>query len=400
MPQDLSVKDTALDLPREMNRIAEIKFLDAIPFICLASLTLCLESWAVQLWFKESIDSSTVAWIHLGVVGTLTFWTRLSRHSGQGRQLAYLLTLFTTVLGPLGTSGTLVTAGLYYWFKRSATPFSEWYESLFPDIEYLDIKRIYDKAVDERNFHANKNPVIPFIDVLQYGTIQQKQAMIVLLIKNHHGKFANVLRKALEDSDGSVRVLAAKGMTKIEQYFLDQNMELEKRYNDKNISDSQFLKTQILNDDEYLYSGILDDIRAKEVRVRSLENCKKYLLLHPEDLDIRFILGRILLRNEQNEKAADWFEECIQKGFTSPKIYAWYFECMYRMGQFKKLRKTAEFHYKEIQEFKQVFQPDVYEVIKSWAKQKLDTQSESSSGNNAEHSDSQVITTARKMEKV
>lgn len=399
MHQDPSVKKDALDLSREMNSIAEIKFLDVVPFICLASLALCLEIWAVQLWFSESIDSSTVAWIHLGVVVTLALWTGLSHHAGQGRQLAYLLTLFTTVLGPLGTSGTLVTAGLYYWFKRSATPFSEWYESLFPDFEYKEIKKIYDKAVDERNFHANKNPVIPFIDVLHYGTIQQKQAMIVLLIENHHGKFANVLRMALEDSDGSVRVLAAKGMTKIEQHFLDLNMELEKRHADKKISDSEFLKTQILNDDEYLYSGILDEIRAMEVRLRSLETCKKYLLLHPEDLDIRFILGRIFLRNGQNEKAADWFEECIQKGFISPKIYAWYFECMYRMGQFKKLRETAELHFKEIQEFKQVFQPDVYEVIKGWAKQKMDTQSESSSGNNAEHSDSQVITAVRKMEK-
>lgn len=400
MLQDTSVKDTAWDLPREMNRITEIKFLDVVPFICLASLALCLEIWAVQLWFNDSIDSSTVAWIHLGVVVTLALWTGLSRHAGQGRQLAYLLTLFTTVLGPLGTSGTLVTAGLYYWFKRSATPFSEWYESLFPDFEYKEIKKIYDKAVDQRNFHANKNPVIPFIDVLHYGTIQQKQAMIVLLIENHHGKFANVLRKALEDSDGSVRVLAAKGMTKIEQHFLDLNMELEKRYTDKKISDSKFLKTQILNDDEYLYSGILDEIRAREVRLRSLETCKKYLLLHPEDLDVRFILGRIFLRNGQNQKAADWFEECIQKGFISPKIYAWHFECIYRMGQFKKLRETAELHFQEIQEFKQVFQPDVYEVIKSWARQKMDTQSESSSGNNAGHSDSQVITTVKKMEKV
>jgi len=88
---------------------------------------------------------------------------------------------------------------------------------------------------------------------------------------------------------------------------------LENRHRENKISDSEFLKTQILNDDEYLYSGILDEIRAGEVRLRSLKACKKYLRHHPDDLDIRFLMGRILLRDGKSDQATDWFEECIQK---------------------------------------------------------------------------------------
>ena len=388
-----------LDLPKEMTPTPGPRFQDVALFISLASLALCIEIWVLRLWLSKGMDSSTMAGIHLGVVATLALWTGLSRHSGQGRQLACLLTLFTAVLGPFGTGGTLLMSGLYYRFKRSATPFAEWYESLFPDFEQPEIKKIYDKAVDERNFHSKKNPVIPFIDVLHYGTVKQKQAMIVLLINNHHGKFANVLRKALEDSDGSVRVLAAKGMTKIEQHFLDHNMELEDRYGEKKISESEFLKAQILNDDDHLYSGILDEIRAAEVRLHSLEACKKYLHQKPDDLDIRFIMGRILLRNGQSNQAADWFEESIEKGFISPKIYAWYFECLYQMGQFKKLREKATLYFEEIQEFKQVFQPDVYEVIKIWAGERIDTHLGSNLDKNSRHSDSQIFTTEMKTEK-
>ena len=188
-------------------------------------------------------------------------------------------------------------------------------------------------------------------------------------------------------------------MTKIEQHFLDRNMKLKTRYQEKIISDSEFLKTQILNDDDYLYSGILDEIRAGEVRQHSVKACKKYLRLHPDDLDIRFILGRILLRNGQSNQAADWFEDCIDKPFISPKIYAWYFECLYRMGQFKKLRQQAALHFEQAQEFKQVFQPDVYEVIRSWAGERNDTELISDSDNNTEHFDSQVFTAERKTEK-
>jgi len=398
--QDPPLNNADWDLPTEMTPHTDSTLQDVAVFISLATLALCIEIWAVRLWLGQGMNASTMAGIHMGVVVTLALWTGLARHAGQGRQLAYLLTLFTTVLGPFGAGGTLVMSGLYYWFKRSATPFPEWYESLFPEIEYADIKKIYDKVVDEEHFHSKRNPVIPFIDVLHYGTVKQKQAMIVLLIKNHHGKFANVLRKALEDSDGSVRVLAAKGMTKIEQHFLDLNMKLENRYQENKISSSEYLKTQILNDDEYLYSGILDEIRAGEVRLRSLKACKKYLRHHPDDLDIRFLMGRILLRDGKSDQATDWFEECIQKGFISPKIYAWYFECMYRMGQFKKLREQAKVHFEEIQEFKQVFQPDVYEVIRVWAGQRLDTPIEPHPYKNNRYSDSRVFTTEMKTEKV
>jgi len=399
MSQDPPLNNEDWDLSVEMTPTTDSTLQDMAVFISLATLALCIEIWAVRLWLSQGMDASTMAGIHLGVVVTLALWTGLARHTGKDRQMAYLLTLFTTALGPLGAGGTLVTLGLYYWFKRSATPFSEWYESLFPEIEHAEIKKIYDKAVDEKNFHSKKNPVIPFIDVLHYGTVQQKQAMIVLLIKNHHGKFAHVLRKALEDSDGAVRVLAAKGMTKIEQHFLNRNMELENRYRENKISSLDFLKTQILNDDEYLYSGILDEIRAGEVRLRSLKACKKYLRHDPDDLDIRFLMGRILLRNGKSEQAADWFEECIEKGFISPKIYAWYFECMYQMGQFNKLREKATLYFEEIREFKQVFQPDVYEVIKIWAEQRVITQPESDSDGNSKHSDPRVFTTVIKMEK-
>jgi tetratricopeptide (TPR) repeat protein len=397
--QDLQSPNKNQDLPKEMTPTLDTTYQDVAVFISLALLALCTEVWVLKFWFDKGLNLATVAGIHLGVVVTLALWTSLHQHTGQGMQLAYLLTLFTAVLGPLGTAGTLITLGLYYWFKRSATPFSEWYESLFPDFEYAEIKKLYEKAVDEKKFHSRKNPVIPFIDVLKYGTIEQKQAMIVLLIKNHHGKFANVLRKALEDKDGSVRVLAAKGMTKIEQHFLDRNMELESRYKNNKISHSEFLKTQILNDDEYLYSGILDEIRASEVRERSNQACKKYLQDHPEDLDIRFLLGRILLRDGKSDQAVDWFEECIEMGFISPSIYAWYFECMYRMGQFKKLREKTALHFNEIKEFNQVFQPDVYEVIKSWAGQKNDSQQVPDAEIGAEEPDSQVFSIEMKSEK-
>ena len=356
---------------------------------------LLIEIRIVQLWLNKNIDTFIFIEIHGGVVLMLGIWTAMLHRFGHSQYLPPLLTVFTGVMGPFGIGGTLVATALYYWFKRSSTPFSEWYQSLFPDFEDAGIRDIFDKAVSTKDY-LEKQPVIPFIDVLHYGTTKQKQAMIVLLINHHHGKFAGVLRKALEDKDSSVRVLAAKGMAKIEQSFMDRNMELENFYRERKISDFELMKLQILNNDEYMYSGILDDIRETDVRLRTVKACKRYLHQFPDDLDIRFIVGRMLLRSGKDNHAAEWYEECLQQGFKSPKIFVWYFECLYRMGQFNKLRNQSAIYFNEIEEYKHVFQPDIFQVIKSWAGSKDESQQESGSNKDIEQTDTQVITSILK----
>lgn len=355
----------------------EIDFWDAALFFLLTSLVFLIEVQIIQNWLNKSISISTFLGIHGGVVAMLVFWTVMLHRFGSSMHLPPLLTLFTAVLGPFGVGGTLISMGLYYWLKRSSTPFSDWYQALFPDFEDAGTRNIFDKAVSTKDLHLEKQPVVPFMDILHYGTTRRKQAMIVLLIAHHHGKFAGVLRKALEDKDGSVRVLAAKGMTKIEQYYMHRNMDLEIQYREKKISSFDLMKSQIMNDDEYIYSGILDSIREPDIRLRTIKACKIYLRKSPEDLQIRFILGRMLLRSGKDEHAAEWYEECLRQGYKSPQIFAWYFECLYRLGQLTKLREQSAIYFDEIEQYKHVFQPDVFQVMKIWADSKFDSQPES-----------------------
>ncbi len=306
----------------------------------------------------------------------LLFWTLALHRYGHRMHFPPLLTLFTAVLGPFGIGGIMTSMGLYYWLKRSSTPFSDWYKALFPDHEDADLRDIFDQAISTKDLHREQQPVVPFMDILHYGTTQQKQAMIVLLITHHHGKFANVLRKALEDKDSSVRVLAAKGMTKIEQYYMKNNMDLDTQFRKKKISSFELMKSQILNNDEYIYSGILDSIRENDIRHSIIKTCKVYLKDHPKDTQIRFILGRMLLRDGKAEQAAEWYEESLRQGYKSPKIFAWYFECLYQLGQFTKLREQSKIYFHEIEDYKHVFQPDVFQVLKVWAGENNDSQPE------------------------
>ncbi len=376
----------------------EINFLDSTLFLILTSFVFLIEVQIIQDWLNKDIGMSAFLGIHGGVVVLLAFWALMLHHFGRNMHLPPLLTLFTAVLGPFGAGGTLIVMGLYYWLKRSSTPFSDWYQALFPDFEDAEIRTILDQAISTKDLHLEQQPLVPFMDVLHYGTTQQKQAMIVLLIAHHHGKFAGVLRKALEDKDGSVRVLAAKGMTKIEQYYMDRNMDLENKYRKKKISGDDLMKLQILNDDEYIYSGILDSIRETDIRHRTIKACKIYLKKYPDNLQIRFILGRMLLRGGKVQDAAEWYEKSLRLGYKSPQIFAWYFECLYRLGQLTKLREQSAIYFDEIEQYKHVFQPDVFQVIKIWADLKIDSQPESISSKNTEPKEALVFKSILKTE--
>jgi polysaccharide biosynthesis protein PelE len=376
----------------------DISLWDVTLVISLTLLVFLIELQIIRDWLNEDMSISVFLGFHGGVVALLGFWTLMLHRFGLSLHLPPFLTIFTAVLGPVGIVGTLVAMSLYYLLKRSSTPFSDWYQALFPDFENEKIRTILEKATSTKDLHMEKQPVIPFIDVLHYGTTQQKQAMIVLLIAHHHGKFAGVLRKALEDKDGSVRVLAAKGMTKIEQYYMKRNMELENQFREKKISSDTLLKSQIMNDDEYIYSGILDSIRETDIRIRTIKSCKIYLKNTPEDLHIRFILGRMLLRSGKEVQAAEWYEESLRQGYKSPQIFAWYFECLYRLGQLTKLREQSAIYFDEVEQYKHVFQPDVFQVMKIWAESVNDSQPEPISNRNAEPEEPRVFKSILKTE--
>lgn len=376
----------------------EISLWDATLFFLLTVLVFLIEFHSIQNWLNKDISIYTFLGIHGGVVFVLAFWTAMLHRFGHSLHFPPILTLYTAVLGPFGVLGALVSISLFYWLKRSSTPFSDWYQALFPDFEDAGIRDIFDKAISTKDLHLEKQPVVPFMDILHYGTTQQKQDMIVLLIAHHHGKFAGVLRKALEDKDGSVRVLAAKGMTKIEQYYMKRNMELENQFREKKISRDTLLKSQITNDDEYIYSGILDSIRETDTRIRTIKACRIYLKKTPEDLHIRFILGRMLLRGGKEVQAAEWYEESLRQGYKSPQIFAWYFECLYRLGQLTKLREQSAIYFEEVEQYKHVFQPDVFQVMKIWAESVNGSQPEPISNRNAESEEPRVFKSILKTE--
>lgn len=281
------------------------------------------------------------AWIaalmHVLAVALLGLGTwKVRPNGGHSRYLVLLFvtTAFLSIFGPLGTMLAML---LYVQFRRNATPFEEWYASLFPDHFDAPSEKLYEMLTRGLADSAKQENVTSFTDVLQYGSIEQKRAVISLLTRDFKPEFAPALQSALSDANPAVRVQAATAAASIENAFLERAMELEQAAREAS-GDSTAQLEVARHFDNYAFSGILDGDRQAENRRKAEECYRKALDLEPTLADALLGVGRLMVRTDRLEEAARWFEAGFAKGILRPGELAWYMEAVFRLGDFDRLR--------------------------------------------------------------
>ncbi|MDF1734553.1 MAG: hypothetical protein P1U37_04655 [Minwuia sp.] len=277
------------------------------------------------------------ALIHIVVVGLLGLGAWRIRPNGGHSRYLVLLSVTTTFLGVFGPLGTMLAMLLHVYFRRNATPFEEWYASLFPDHFDAPSERLYEMLTRGLADSAKQENVTSFTDVLQYGSIEQKRAVISLLTRDFKPEFAPALQSALSDANPAVRVQAATAAASIENAFLERAMELEQAA--KAASGDHEAQLEVARHfDNYAFSGILDGDRQSENRRKAEESYRAALGLEPTLADALLGVGRLMVRTGRLEEAARWFEAGFAKGILRPSELAWYMEAVFRLGDFDRLR--------------------------------------------------------------
>ncbi|PJK28798.1 tetratricopeptide repeat protein [Minwuia thermotolerans] len=312
------------------------------PIPTLMILAFCLVAMAGEAamsWFLwiEYRPRWTPGAIHLATVAVVAAAAWRFRPTGSPSRLLTLLALSTFFLGPFGPLGTLLALGLHALFRRRATPFEEWYASLFPEEVDMPSRRLFEMLTRGLADAAGQENVTSFTDVLQYGSIEQKRAVISLLSRDFRPEFAPALLSALSDPNPAVRVQAATAAANIEGDFLERAIELETRAR-RHPGDAEAQVRAARHFDDYAYSGILDEDRQRENRDKAQTYYRKALELDPARHDATLGVGRLLVRGDRLEEAESWFEEGFRRGVLGPSELSWYMEAAYRLGDFDKLR--------------------------------------------------------------
>jgi len=303
-------------------------------------LVLVLQVLALIALWRGQFSLIAYGCFHVGVVLAAIGWAYSFRRGGQVNRFAVLLAVVAGAFGPIGTLGLILIVPLQVLLRRSATPFAEWYAALFPEVDEYAPETLYQQISSGRADDAASASIDSFTDIMRIGSLEQKQAVIALLVRQFRPEFAPAMKLALQDFVPAVRVQAATAVAEIESDFLEQAIALENKAR-ANLADFDAAYAVARHYDTYAFCGLLDEQRESETRRLALDWYESALALQPHHIGVRTAISRILVREERYSEAVDWLGNRLEGGRTSRALVAWYAECLFHLQRYEDLRGVA-----------------------------------------------------------
>jgi len=309
-------------------------------FLALAVVLTLLHAFTLYLWLGTTLNPIIPLFLHLLISGVaaLMVWGYF-RRGGYVAHLA-MLVIVSAVAGIFGSAGALFGFLAYLFFTRSSHSFSEWYESIFPADLPTESQKIYDDILEGIDENTRPYAVMPFVEVMQLGSEQQKRRALARMTSCFHPRLAPAFKIALKDTSNTIRVQAATAVAKIEKGFMATRDQIEMaRIKEPHNITLLFALARFF--DDYAFTGILDTALEKTNRSRAIETYKAYLKQDPNHKEAWMAIGRLLYRDRQWEEAAEWFHQALDRDWHMPQMILWYVECLFRLGRYAELRRTA-----------------------------------------------------------
>ncbi len=307
---------------------------------CVASLATFVVSGAVAaLVIIESLPVSAYLITHAGCAA---FAILVSVASGRPpRRQAILHAMMASALGPVGSAGTFLSTVFEYCFRPFASPFSEWFDSIFQEEDRDETAIFVDRLMASEDPVSAAQRVTSYNDILSTGTIEQKQAIIGLVARRFSPAFAPALRQALQDPTPSVRVQAAAAAAAIEGRYSERSAQLAGRAAQPHASNDE-RRAVALHLVEFAESGIAEEQRSEEAFASALKHFDAILDSNPNDATALLSSAKILLQRGNAGDAHARLERAMALTGISPEIATLQVEALTQLGRFQDLRDLAK----------------------------------------------------------
>jgi len=309
-------------------------------FVILSIVVSLLHAFNLYLLLSVGIWPVIFILIHLAISGITAMITYAQYRGGMDVQHLAILSIVSFVTGIFGSVGALFGFVGTVIFRNRAQHFKEWYESIFPTDQLTDSQQIYDSIMEGLDENPRQYGVMPFVDVMRLGSENQKRRALARMTARFSPRFSQAFKIALADKSNTIRVQAATAVAKIEREFMSKLERIEEA-RAKEPNDATLTMALAKFYDDYAFTGVLDAELEKANRERAITTYKAYLQQDPNSPEAWIAIGRLLYRNKQWEQAADWFRSAMDRGWKVNNMVLWYFECLFRLGQFRELRRAV-----------------------------------------------------------
>lgn len=312
-------------------------------FVVLALVLTLLHGFNLYLFLGTNLWPIIPVLIHIAVAVVTGVITYGQYKSGRDVQHLAILAIVSATTGIFGTVGALLGLVATMIFRTRAQEFGDWYESIFPTDQLSDAQTIYDSITEGVDENPSAYHVMPFTDVMRLGSENQKRRALAKMTSRFSPRFAPAFRAALSDHSNTVRVQAATAVAKIEREFGAKLERIEMARSQAPQNATLMLALAKFYDD-YAFTGILDAELEELNRDRAIATYKSYLQKDPNSAEAWIAIGRLLFRSHAWAEAADWFRQALDRGIRNNTMLAWYFESLFRLGQFRDLRRALLEH--------------------------------------------------------
>lgn len=305
--------------------------------VTAACAAVAVVALAVEAALVAAVGSGTS--IRAAVAGHVLLGGALAVHARRartGRRGAVLLLVGTLAFGPFGPLGVLLLAVLERRHARHATSIEAWHDMLFPPHGVDPRAELWRRIGQRASDRAPESHVTPFLDVLAFGSIPQRQAVIAIIAQQFHPAFASALKAALRDEHNVVRVQAATAIARIEREFLERTVELEEAAAG---GDGPAVLALARHYDGQAFAGLLDPAREQACQVSAAERYAAYLASHPADDEARFHLARLAQRRRRWPEAEALLRPLADAGH--PRARVWLMENLFAQRRYRELRELA-----------------------------------------------------------
>lgn len=333
-------------------------------FVVIALILVLLHGLNLYLFIGTGVWPVIPVLIHLAISAVVALIAYAQYRRGVDVQHLALLAIVTSTTGIFGAFGALIGFISTMIFRARAQHFRDWYEAIFPTDLPSEPQNIYDRIMEGLDENPSNYNVMPFIEVMRLGSENQKRRALAKMTSRFSPRFASAFKVALADHNNTIRVQAATAIAKVEKEFAYKLERIESARAKQPLNSNLTLALAKFYDD-YAFTGVLDHELERVNRDRAISSYKSYLQQNPNSEEAWIAIGRLLYRNKQWAEAAEWFRHALDRGWKGHGMLLWYFECLFRLGQYRELRRVI-LEYGRSVVGQEALPSDVREAVSLW----------------------------------